>query len=112
VPGAILFFYRSQDVQAITAVAIVEDVLRSVDPDVIAAHVARRTVYSIDEIRAMARRREVLAIRFRQAILLPAPIRLEPMITAGRINRVPQSIARLTEEGKQWLIDQIRQQLS
>lgn len=111
-PGSILFFYRSQDTQAVTAVAVVEDVLRSVDPDVVAAHVARRTVYSIDEIRKMAVKREVLAIRFRQAILLRSPIRLEQMIAEGKINRVPQSIARLTEEGKQWLIDQVKQQLS
>ena len=100
--GSILLFYRSEDKQALTTIGVVEDTLRSPDPDVVAAYVARRTVYSMKAIREMATK-PILAIRFRHAKLIEPHIRLQDLTANGILLAAPMSIVSVPENGKAWL---------
>ncbi|NHA67729.1 GNAT family N-acetyltransferase [Phycicoccus flavus] len=103
--GDVLLFYLSRG-RRFSAVGIVEEVLRSTEPDEVMRFVGRRTVYSASEITEMARRaRGVLAIRFRQDRFLEPPITLTDMKLAGALRSWPQSITRLREEGMPWMRD-------
>lgn len=105
--GDVLLFYRSSD-QRISAVGIVEDVLRSSEASEVMQFVGRRTVYTASEITDMARRaRGVLAIRFRQDRFLEPPITLADMKMAGALRSWPQSITRLRLQGMPWVRDQL-----
>lgn len=103
--GDVLIFYRSQD-GYISAVGIVEDVMRSTHADEVMQFVGRRTVYSASEITAMARRgRGVLAIRFRQDRFLDPALTLADLKMAGALRSWPQSITRLPERAVAWMRD-------
>jgi len=56
-PGDILLFYRSQDVQGITSIGVVESVHEYQNHDNILQLVSKRTVYSYDEIVTMAEKK-------------------------------------------------------
>ena len=105
--GATILFYRSDDWQAITAVGVVEQSMRSGDPSDVAAFAGQRTVYSYEEIETMAHR-AVLAILFRQDRLLDPPWPLDDLRAAGVLNAAPQSITQVhSEEGIQWLTNRL-----
>jgi hypothetical protein len=108
-PGATLFFYRSHNLPAVTAVGVVEQVLESRDPEEIARLVGRRTVYTLDEIAEKCRvARPVLAILFRQDRLLEPPWPRRDLDAAGVLNRHPQSITEVhREEGRRWLQERL-----
>lgn len=100
--GSVLLFYRSQDRQALTTLGVAEDTMRSSDADEVASFVARRTVYSMEDIRKMAEK-PVLAIRFRHARQIDPDIRLQELIGDGILKKAPQSINSVTEEAQAWL---------
>ena len=105
--GATVLFYRSDDWQAITAVGVVEQSMRSGDPSDVAAFAGQRTVYSYEEIETMAHR-AVLAILFRQDRLLDPPWPLDDLRAASVLNAAPQSITQVhSEEGIQWLTSRL-----
>ncbi|MBV9492604.1 MAG: hypothetical protein JOZ54_00020 [Acidobacteria bacterium] len=106
-PGATLFFYRSQEEQALVAIGVLERIVLSVDAEVIAREVARRTVYTFAEMHELAMHGEVLALLFRQARILVPSIRASELITAGVLSGAPQSIQRVSEEGARWLYQRI-----
>ena len=106
-PGALLAFYRSRDLRAVTSLGIVEEVLRTSSPDAAAAVVGNRTVYTFEQIKTMCNQ-PVLVILFRQVLSFSPPIRLRELTTAGVLAAHPQSIQSLTEEGKQWLLNQAK----
>jgi ribosomal protein S18 acetylase RimI-like enzyme len=106
-PGSTLLFYRSWDEQAVTCVGVVEDTLVSSDATAVAEFVGQRTVYSFQEIEAMCRGGEVVAIRFRQDRLLPEPIGHYEMVSAGMASRAPQSVQRVPSEAIPWLTGRI-----
>jgi hypothetical protein len=58
--GDILFFYKSQDEMAITSYGIVEQFYIEDDPEKIFSLVAKRTVYSYEDIKKMAFRKVIL----------------------------------------------------
>jgi GNAT superfamily N-acetyltransferase len=105
-PGSTLFFYRSGDLQAITAAGVVEVANRFENADEIARQVGKRTVYSLDEIQRMAAK-PVLAILFRQDRLLRRPIPLAEAVRRQLLSAPPQSIVGTREEGFAWLLEQI-----
>lgn len=107
-PGDCLFFYRSHDLKAVTAAGIVEATRRSDDPEEVMTFVGRRTVYRPDEIVTMCRSvRGVLAILFRQDRFIEPPWQLAEL-QANRVLRAwPQTVVRVTEEGSEWLRQQI-----
>lgn len=98
-PGDTLAFYESAPVSAITTLATVERVFRSDDPDHIAAHVAKRTVYTIEEIREQAAAGSVLVLVFRQVQHLDEPIPLGRLVRAHVASAGAwQSIAEVRDE--------------
>ncbi|MXW23979.1 MAG: GNAT family N-acetyltransferase [Chloroflexi bacterium] len=106
-PGATILFYRSDDWQAISAVGVVEESMRSADPSQIAALAGQRTVYSYDEIVAMARS-TAIAILFRQDRLLDQPWSRGDLMAAGVLNAAPQSITQVrSEDGIAWLTNRL-----
>ncbi len=106
VPGSVLAFYRTQRRQGLIAIGVVEDTTVTRDPAVVVRAVARRTVYSAQEIQDLCEAREVLAIRFRQ-VRVVAPCKTpEELMNARVFARAPQSIMCVGGEGTQWLIDQ------
>ena len=108
-PGAILYFYRSQDRQRIATVGVAESTLASASPDEIAAYVGKRTVYSRAQIEEMtgSGTREVLAILFRHARTLQSGPTGEQLREAGVWQAPPQSIMIVQPEGAEWLRKQV-----
>jgi len=101
--GSILLFYRSQDARAITAVGILEAVLRSRRPDEIARFVGKRTVYSYRQIESLCTNGEVLAILFRQDRIVEPPLELTTLVAHNVISAAPQSISKVKEAALPWL---------
>jgi len=101
--GDILFFYRSQDMQAIQAVGVVERTVVSHDPAAVAAAAGKRTVYSYPEIEQLCRNGDVLLILFRQARVLQEPLALGELTDAGILLGPPQSIQSISERHDEWL---------
>ncbi|MFD4325061.1 GNAT family N-acetyltransferase [Nocardioides sp. NPDC058538] len=107
-PGDPLLFYRSRDEKAVYVVGVCEDTLVSRNPDEVVAAVGRRTVYSLDEIRALTRLGEVLVVMFRQdRVFRDDPLTIGEL-QAGRVLRSwPQSITRTRKEGASWLAQRL-----
>lgn len=106
-PGATLLFYRSHDTKGVTAVAVVDSVLRSTSVEKLMRFVGQRTVYTESEIRELARS-SVLAILFRQDRFLDRPLSSHELKARGVIARAPQSIMTIkTEEAAAWLKERI-----
>lgn len=101
-PGSLLWFYRSESGQGLVALGVAEAAVRSRDPDEIARAVGKRTVYSLNQIRAMCEK-EVLAVLFRQARAYQPPIPATQLVSGGVFTQPPQSITRIKPEGKAWL---------
>jgi GNAT superfamily N-acetyltransferase/rRNA-processing protein FCF1 len=101
-PGSLLWFYRSESDQGLVALGVAERVVRSRSADEIARAVGKRTVYSLDQIRAMCEK-EVLAVLFRQARVFAQTIPFAQLVSAGVLSAAPQSITRIKPEGKAWL---------
>ena len=106
-PGAVLYFYRSDDARAVNAWGVVEEVLRSESADEIGGFVLPRTVYSGVEIKRMCSRGPVLAIMFRQILRRIEPqISFRMMRAGGALNGPPQSITKLAPKGQEWMRNQ------
>ncbi|QIK74708.1 GNAT family N-acetyltransferase [Nocardioides piscis] len=107
-PGDVLLFYRSRDEQSISAVGIVEETLRSADPDEVVRFVGRRTVYSPQEITWMARSvRGILALRFRQDRFQEPPWTYEELRAAQVLRGRPQSITKLDGARAEWVRERL-----
>jgi GNAT superfamily N-acetyltransferase len=101
-PGAALAFYRSGEDQGIIAVGVVERAAISDSCEDIVRLVARRTVYSLEDIKGLCVKR-VLVLLFRQALVLNPPISKEQAENAGLFDAPPQSIMSIKREGVEWL---------
>lgn len=108
-PGNTLLFLRThgKGESRITAAGVVEETLRSGDPDEIAAFVAGRTVYTYAEICDMCDKREVLAILFRLDRRIDPPWYRLDLKRRDVMTSSPQSIAGVREAGVQWVKDQL-----
>lgn len=103
-PGDTLLFYRSHDQQAITAIGVVEDKLRSSDANDILSFVGRRTVYTPSEVADLCRSvRQCLAIMFRQDRFIDPPWVLAELEQQRVLNGPPQSITRVRDGGIEWV---------
>ncbi len=106
--GATVLFYRSQDLQAVTVVGVVEDVRVSASVDRIAQFVGRRSVYTPDDLHAMAAERgELHAMVFRQDRILERPWPLRDLRLMGALNAPPQSITEIRTGGRSWVQEQL-----
>lgn len=103
--GDLVLFYRSQDEQAVRFIAVVEDTLRSSEVSEIVRFVGTRTVYTAEEIEEMSDhgRRTVLALLIRQARHLETSWSVDELIANGVIQRAPQSIQSIPDEGAEWI---------
>ncbi|MCY1044045.1 GNAT family N-acetyltransferase [Corallococcus sp. bb12-1] len=102
-PGAPLLFYLSHSRKAVTVVGVAEQTLASSDANQIAASVGKRTVFPLREIEALCSNGEVLAIHFRQAVILKEPLLLNDLCRNGVLNGPPQSITTVQQGGREWL---------
>jgi len=109
-PGSVLYFYRSDDLKGITTVGVVEEWKVSEDPEEIASFVGSRTVYSFEEI-TMFCSSPTIAILFQHAGILNRPIFYDDLLENKVVKGPPQSIQSVSEEGVQWLQNQIRERL-
>lgn len=100
--GSPIWFYESQRAKSIRVLGVVESTQRSEDPDEVARFVGKRTVYKFSEIQSMCTS-PVLAILFRQAIMLKRKVSLNDLLNNELLNGVPQSITSLSLEATLWL---------
>jgi hypothetical protein len=96
-PGDVLFFYRTHDEMAITTYGIVDKFLIETDAEQIYQWVAKRTVYSYDEIERMAGR-QVKVILFRIIGHLEQPLTYQQLKSLGIVTGPIQSITSLTHD--------------
>ena len=93
--GDILLFYRTKDEQAITSIGVVEQFDVFSDAARIASVVSRRTVYSLEEIKQMARR-PTKVILFRLVEHLPKSVPYDHLLASGIVAGPIQSIQKLS----------------
>lgn len=95
-PGDILLFYRSEDLQAITSVGVIEKIYSGInDSDKILRLVGKRTVFSKEEVEALAND-PVSVFLFRHHFHLKRPIRLDELADRGILSSWPQSITEIS----------------
>ncbi len=104
-PGSALAFYRSTRRRGLIAVGVLEEARALESAESVVEFVARRTVYSLAEIRDLARK-PVLALLFRHAWSFKPEIKVGELTAAGLFARPPQSIMRLGAEGGRWISGQ------
>lgn len=100
--GAVLCFYRSEDIRGITVLGVAEETLVSKSANAIARFVGKRTVYPLQEIERLCEQ-EVLAILFRQARVLFSPILLDKLMRNHIIAAAPQSITKMKLSARKWI---------
>lgn len=96
-PGDVLFFYRTGDEKAVTTYGIVDQFLIESDSDQIYQWVAKRTVYSIKDIKRMAGK-QVKVILFRVIGHLSSSISFRELKKLGIITGPIQSITSLSHD--------------
>ena len=102
-PGDIVLFYRSSDEQAVTTLGVIESCETLSDSESIVARVKRRTVYTQEEIDAMAKK-PTKVILFRLVRHLRRPPGLAELKAKGILRGAPQSISQLSHENFESLI--------
>lgn len=101
-PGDTLFFLRTHERQAIQAVGVVEDTIRTSELAEVLSFAGARTVYTADELQQMCLK-ELLAIRFRLDQVLDRPVSREELRMLNVFGDSPQSIAQIkSEDGIRW----------
>jgi GNAT superfamily N-acetyltransferase len=107
-PGDAMLFYRSDGIGLVTAVGVVESVLRSSDPSALLSFVGVRTVYTPQQVVDLSGSvRGVLAIRFRHDRFVDPGWGRDELVAARVLNGAPQSITKVPEEGKLWIQQQL-----
>lgn len=95
-PGDVLLFYRTGDEKAVTSLGVVERFEISSDGAQIASLVSRRTVYSIDEIDALAQK-PTKVILFRLVGHFPTIIPYERLMLDEVVTGPIQSIRKVSD---------------
>ncbi len=106
-PGDVLFFYRTQDEMAITTYGIVDHFMVESDAEEIYQWVAKRTVYSYDEIEDMSGS-QVKVILFRLVGHLDQPITYKQLQQLGVVKGPIQSITSLSNDNTKTIIREAR----
>lgn len=100
--GDLIFFYKTE-AQQITSLGIVESVVNSNDYDEILGMVAKRTVYSNEEIQKMATK-GVKVILFLFVDCSDKIITLRDLVSQKILNGHPQSITEISDKAASYLI--------
>lgn len=106
-PGDILFFYRTNDEKAITTYGIVDQFHIESDAEKIYQWVSKRTVYSIDEIQAMAGK-NIKVILFRFIRHIEKKVNYDRLLSTGIVKGPIQSITKLDKKTEGLLINEAR----
>ena len=94
----IIFFYRSHDMQKLTCMGIVHEVYPGLtEKHEIMKLVAKRTVYSEQEIAKIAKK-PTLVILFTLNFYLPESLELKNLIEMGIIRSAPRSILQISHD--------------
>jgi len=104
-PGDIILFYRSEDMQAITSIGVVESVHTEIDDgNQIVKLTGKRTVFSRDEIDEWVKK-PVSVFLFRHHFHLKRPLRLDELTVGQILTAAPQSVTEITPESYKKLKD-------
>lgn len=93
-PGDLAYFYRSGDEQSVRVVGIVEKAFHSEDASIIWQEIAKRTVYTYEQVEDIAKK-NTLVILFRLLEYLEKPKSLKALVGNGNINAAPQTIQQM-----------------
>lgn len=108
-PGSLLHFYRSHDQQSVTTWGVVEHCIRSDSAEEICSFVLPRTVYTKEQVELRCANGPILAILFHQGLReFKHCIPLEVLQHNSVVKAAPQSIQKVSEQGKQWLVSIMR----
>lgn len=101
-PGDTLFFLRTHERQAVQAVGVVEETLRTSELSEVLSFAGARTVYTAEELQEMSSK-GLLAIKFRLDQVLDKAVSREELRMLNVFWDSPQSIAQIkTEDGLRW----------
>lgn len=100
-PGDIILFYRSNDLQAITSIGVIDQFLPDNAPADIMRIIGKRSVYSKEEIERSNVNRSIII--FRHHFHLKESISLDTMIREGIVNGTPQSITQINPAAYEWI---------
>lgn len=101
-PGDTLFFLRTHEGQAIHAVGVVEETIRTNELKEVLNFAGARTVYTANELQQMCSK-GLLAIKFRLDQLLDRPVTRAELRMLQVFGDSPQSIAQIkSEDGMRW----------
>lgn len=103
--GDILFFYKSHLDGTIKTCGVVEKIMRSKNVDEILTLTGKRTIYDRNEIEELCEKgNEKLILLFRQTESLLKEVKISELLKQKLIKGIPQSITKLNEEAKQWIL--------
>lgn len=102
--GDVVLFYRSGDEKVLTTIGVVDGFYMLDDPSKIASLVSRRTVYSLEEIEEMSKKK-VKIILFRLIKHLPRSVSFEELKHLGILSGALQSATKLTESKYRSIVD-------
>ena len=98
--GDIILFYRSEDLQAITSLGVVEAVYSDIeDTGQILQIAGKRTVFSRGEVDKWIERRPVSIFLFRHQFHLMRLIELERLIASKIVKAAPRSAMEISSDG-------------
>lgn len=104
--GDLVFFYRTQDDMEITTYGIVEKFVIESDPDKIYQWVAKRTVYSYENIEEMSGT-DVKIILFRLLGHLDSRISYKRLLKLGVLSGPAQSITTIPRDKINCLLNEV-----
>ncbi|MCX6677487.1 MAG: hypothetical protein NTU95_06020 [Methanothrix sp.] len=98
-PGDLILFYRSEDLQAITSIGVVESIHTGIsDAESVLRLAGKRTVFSQQEIDKLVQEGPVSVFLFRHHIHLTKPLGLMELLDGGVLKGAPQSAMDLSQE--------------
>ncbi|HUS75721.1 MAG TPA: hypothetical protein VMY43_06895 [Methanothrix sp.] len=98
-PGDLILFYRSEDLQAITSIGVVESIYTGIsDAESVLRLAGKRTVFSKQEIDKLVQEGPVSVFLFRHHIHLSKPLGLMELLDGSILKGAPQSAMKLIHE--------------
>jgi hypothetical protein len=99
-PGDLILFYRSDDLQAITSIEVVEAVHTGLtNSDQILKLTGKRTVFSREDIESLVKEGPISVFLFRHHLHLERPLTLKELVGANVLKAQPRSATEIYEDG-------------
>jgi hypothetical protein len=98
-PGDLILFYRSDDLQAITSIGVLESAHTGIsDAESVLRLAGKRTVFSRQEIEMLVQEGPVSVFLFRHHLHLAKPLGIKELIERGLLKAAPQSTMECAPE--------------